>query len=159
MQCHKYCHYSSVHFFDCGSILRRAVTLLRLLLSMELSHDRRTHLLKISLFFFVFFFIYLQGIPFQPCHHFLNLFLHCLQISGIQFVHNIWVFCCLFYAVDITFQAVSCGNLFSLHLIFFLELLGLSHHAVDVCFREPTGVVSDGDGIGSSSALVLGRHI
>ena len=31
----------------------------------------------------------------------------------IQFVVIIWVFCCLFYTVHITFQAVSRSNLFS----------------------------------------------
>ena len=46
--------------------------LLLLLLSMELDHDRRTHLLKILLFFSVFFLI-LQGIPFAQSHHLLSL--------------------------------------------------------------------------------------
>ena len=35
----------------------------------------------------------------------------------------------------------------------------LSHHTIDVRFRQPSGVIGDGDGIGSSNALVLGKHI
>ena len=113
--------------------------LLLLLLSMELGHDRRTHLLKILLFFFVFFLI-LQGIPFAQIHHLLSL-----SLPSPDQRHSV---CC--QHLGLLLPVLHCTHNFPSCLS---KQSFLSHHAIDARFRQPSGVIGDGDGIGSSSSL------
>ena len=114
--------------------------LLLLLLSMELGHDRRTHFLKILLFFFVFFLI-LQGIPFAQSHHLLSLSFTVSRSAAFSLLSTFGS--SAIPVLHCTHNFPSCLSKQSF----------LSQHAIDARFRQPSGVIGDGDGIGSFSSL------